>query len=101
MLRENITAFLLLYIRPVAAISRILDQGRLWFAIVAAILVSVLLHTSDMGALAMAGTRANLKTPMVREQFRKMSKEEPLAAPLEKMVKQAEAEADHPSPLHF
>jgi tetratricopeptide (TPR) repeat protein len=41
---ENIKAFFMLYARPVAAISRILDQGRLWFAIVAAIGVSFLLH---------------------------------------------------------
>ncbi len=44
MLLENLTALLLLYIRPVAAISRILDHGRLWFAIVVALGVSVLLH---------------------------------------------------------
>jgi tetratricopeptide (TPR) repeat protein len=43
-MRENITALFLLYIRPVAAISRILDRGRLWFAIAAAIGVSVALH---------------------------------------------------------
>jgi tetratricopeptide (TPR) repeat protein len=34
----------MLYVRPVAAISRILDHGRLWFAIVAALGVSFLLH---------------------------------------------------------
>jgi tetratricopeptide (TPR) repeat protein len=44
MLRENIIAFLLLYIRPVAAISRILDHGRLWFALLAALGVSVAVH---------------------------------------------------------
>jgi len=43
-MRENVTALLLLYIRPVAAISRILDHGRLWFAIVVALCVSVVLH---------------------------------------------------------
>jgi predicted negative regulator of RcsB-dependent stress response len=42
MLRENGTALLLLYIRPVAAISRILDHGRLWFAILAALGVGLL-----------------------------------------------------------
>jgi tetratricopeptide (TPR) repeat protein len=42
--RDNITALFLLYVRPVTAISRILDHGRLWFAIFAAIGVSVLLH---------------------------------------------------------
>jgi hypothetical protein len=44
MVRENLTALLLLYVRPVTAISRILDHGRLWFAVLAAIGVSVLLH---------------------------------------------------------
>jgi TolA-binding protein len=47
MLRDNLLALLLLYIRPVTAIGRILDQGRIWFAVVVAILVSVALHTSD------------------------------------------------------
>jgi tetratricopeptide (TPR) repeat protein len=101
MLRENITAVLLLYIRPVAAISRILDQGRLWFAIAAAVLVSLALHTSDAGALATAGMRANLKSPIVRGDMRKLSKEEPLPARLEKIVKESEDEAEHPSPVYF
>jgi len=96
MVRENITALLLLYIRPVAAISRILDQGRLWFAIVVAILVSLALHTSDVGALAMAGTRANLTNSLVREQAQKTSKEEPP----DKIVKE-ENEAERPSLAHF
>jgi tetratricopeptide (TPR) repeat protein len=47
--RENVTAFFLLYIRPIAAISRILDHGRLWFAIVAALGVSLALHTALTG----------------------------------------------------
>lgn len=98
---ENITAFLLLYIRPVSAVSRILDQGRLWFAILAAVAVSLFLHSSDIGALATAGARAQMKTPAVREQFRKMSKEEPLPPPLEKATKEAEEEAEHPSPANF
>src|SRR5258708_33099787 len=34
----------MLYARPVAAISRIVDHGKLWFAIVAALGVSFLLH---------------------------------------------------------
>jgi Tfp pilus assembly protein PilF len=42
--RENITALFLLYVRPVTAISRILDHGRLWFAIVAALAVSLTVH---------------------------------------------------------
>jgi tetratricopeptide (TPR) repeat protein len=36
-----------LYANPVAAIGQILDRGRLWFAIVAALVVSVTLHISD------------------------------------------------------
>jgi hypothetical protein len=101
MLRENLTALLLLYIRPVAAISRILDHGRLWFAILAAVTVSLLLHSSDVWARAFAGMRANLKNPIARESFRRLSKEEPLAPPLEKMVKEAEEQAEHPSPIYF
>jgi len=51
-MRENAIALLLLYIRPVAAISRILDHGRLWFAIVAAALVAVGLQLSGTGYTA-------------------------------------------------
>ena len=40
---ENVAALFLPYVRPVAAISRILDHGRLWFAIVAALATSFLL----------------------------------------------------------
>jgi hypothetical protein len=43
MFGENLAALFLLYARPVAAISRILDRGRLWFAIVAALATSILL----------------------------------------------------------
>ena len=100
-MRENLTAFFLLYIRPIAAISRILDQGRLWFAVVAAVGVSVLLHTSDPSALASAGARANLKAPMARETLKKASKEQPLTPEMEKSLKEAEEEADHPAPTHF
>jgi Tfp pilus assembly protein PilF len=101
MLRENLTALLLLYIRPVAAISRILDHGRLWFAILTAILVSVALHTSDTLALAAAGARSNLKSPVVRESVRKLSKEQPLTPEMEQGLKEADEEADHPSPIYF
>jgi Tfp pilus assembly protein PilF len=55
MLRENLTALFLLYIRPVAAISRILDHGRLWFAVLAAGLVSLTLH-AWMGGVRIRGT---------------------------------------------
>ncbi|HTB11793.1 MAG TPA: tetratricopeptide repeat protein [Bryobacteraceae bacterium] len=101
MLRENLTALLLLYVRPVAAISRILDHGRLWFAILAAVLVSVALQASDVVTLAMDGMRSNMKAPVVREGFRKMSKQAPLPPDVDKMVKQSEEEAEHPVPVHF
>lgn len=101
MLRENVTALLSLYIRPVAAISRILDHGRLWFAVVAAILVSVALHSSDLGALAMALERANLKTPMAREILKKAAKDQPLPPDVQKMMEEAEQEANHLSPVTF
>lgn len=100
-MRDNLIALLLLYIRPVAAISRILDHGRLWFAILAAILVSVVLQASDVMTLAMDGMRSNMKAPIVRDSFRRLSKQEPLSPELEKMVKQSEEEAARPSPLHF
>jgi Tfp pilus assembly protein PilF len=48
---ESLTALFQLYIRPVAAIGRILDRGRLWFAIAAALLVAVLVHTADPSAV--------------------------------------------------
>jgi tetratricopeptide (TPR) repeat protein len=54
MFRENATALLLLYVRPITAASRILDQGRLWFGIVAALAVCVLLHWPEAGVMASA-----------------------------------------------
>jgi tetratricopeptide (TPR) repeat protein len=45
---ESLKALFLLYVKPGAAISRILDRGRLWFAIVAALAVSMLLHAPDI-----------------------------------------------------
>src|SRR5258708_7898614 len=44
MVSDNIAALFLLYIKPVSAIGRILDRGRLWFAIVAALAASFLVH---------------------------------------------------------
>ncbi len=53
MVRENVIALLLLYIRPVAAISRILDHGRLLFAMLAALGVSLLIrHAGGHGIIA-------------------------------------------------
>jgi len=45
MVSENIAALFLFYIKPVSAISRILDRGRLWFAVVAALATSFLVHS--------------------------------------------------------
>lgn len=57
MLRENVIALLLLYIRPVAAIGKILDHGRLLFAALAALGVSLLIrHAGGRGILADAVT---------------------------------------------
>ncbi len=47
---ENVAALFLLYVRPMAAISRILDHGRLWFAIVAALATSILLTNAPVTA---------------------------------------------------
>jgi len=44
---DNLKAFLLLYANPGAAFSRILDRGRLWFALLAAFFVAILLHWND------------------------------------------------------
>lgn len=39
MLREQLQLLIMLYVRPVRAASRIIDHGRLWFAVCAALLV--------------------------------------------------------------
>jgi Flp pilus assembly protein TadD len=46
-MQKNLAALFLLYVRPVSALGQILDQGRLWFSVVAAVAVSWLLHSSD------------------------------------------------------
>jgi tetratricopeptide (TPR) repeat protein len=51
---DNFTFLLLLYVRPIAAASRILDQGRLVFAIIAAAIVCLLLHTPELGVMSNA-----------------------------------------------
>ncbi len=48
MVGENLAAFFLVYARPVAAIGRILDRGRLFFAVVIALGVSILLHVPEI-----------------------------------------------------
>jgi len=58
MVSENIAALFLLYIKPVSAISRILDRGRLWFAVVAALATSFLVHS-------LAPQAAQLDGPLV------------------------------------
>lgn len=45
---ENFKALFLLYAKPVDAIGRILDRGRVWFAALAALGVSLLLHARDI-----------------------------------------------------
>jgi hypothetical protein len=48
MFGENLAAFFRLYAQPVSALSQILDRGRLWFAALAAVGVSFLLHSTDV-----------------------------------------------------
>jgi len=58
MVSENIAALFLLYIKPVSAISRILDRGRLWFAIVAALAASFLVHSLAPQSAQLEGLQA-------------------------------------------
>jgi tetratricopeptide (TPR) repeat protein len=46
MLREQLQFLLMLYVRPVRAASRIIDHGRLWFAVCAALVVLVAMRTA-------------------------------------------------------
>jgi tetratricopeptide (TPR) repeat protein len=43
----NLVSLFLLYGRPVKALGRILDQGRVWFSVITALAVSLLLHATD------------------------------------------------------
>jgi len=45
---DHLKALFLLYLKPVAAVAQILDRGKLWFAIVSALVVSVFLHAADV-----------------------------------------------------
>lgn len=45
---DNIKAFFMLYVNPAAAFGRILDRGRLWFAVLAALAVGFVLHFGDV-----------------------------------------------------
>lgn len=45
---DNIKAFFMLYVNPVAAFGRILDRGRVWFAALAAVAVGFVLHFGDI-----------------------------------------------------
>jgi len=74
MVRENLTALFLLYIRPVTAISRILDHGRLWFALLAALGVSLVLHIPAVSMLEQVNT-------MTKAQQRRAAVPAPRAAP--------------------
>jgi len=49
MIGENFKSLFLLYAKPVAAIGRILDAGTVWFAVVAALIVSLLVHAPQRG----------------------------------------------------
>ena len=45
---DNIKALFMLYVKPAAAFGRILDRGRLWFAVLAAVAVGFVLHFGDI-----------------------------------------------------
>jgi Flp pilus assembly protein TadD len=49
MLLEQLQLLLMLYVRPVRAASRIIDRGRLWFAVCAALVVLFFGRTSSTG----------------------------------------------------
>jgi Flp pilus assembly protein TadD len=51
MILEQLQLLLTLYVRPVRAASRIIDHGRLWFAVCAALLVLLLARTSPQGGM--------------------------------------------------
>jgi Flp pilus assembly protein TadD len=58
---EQFTALAMLYARPIAAASRILDRGRLFFALIAAALVCVLLHVPELGSYSQSLRPAHLR----------------------------------------
>ena len=49
---KNVATLLMLYARPVLALSQILDQGRLWFSLIVVLGVSFLLRAPDAGPQA-------------------------------------------------
>ncbi len=100
MLAKNLVALALLYGKPVTAISRILDRGRVWFAIVIAILVAILLHGADPGALSLAGTENLARNPAMRESMRRAAAQQnsPL---LDKLVREADAEENRSKTARF
>lgn len=71
MLGENLAALFLLYARPVAAMSKILDRGKLWFAIVAALAVSGLMHMPEM----QTASRDQVLPPGARAAIARMARE--------------------------
>jgi Flp pilus assembly protein TadD len=73
MFGENLAALFLLYARPVAAMSRILDRGRLFFAILAALAVSALVHMPDMRVATPGQLTPEMKASI--EQMRKLAQE--------------------------
>jgi tetratricopeptide (TPR) repeat protein len=54
MLRDNLALLMRLYVRPFAAASGIIDEGRLFFALFAAIITALLLHAPDYLTLGRA-----------------------------------------------
>ena len=87
MVRENLTALLLLYIRPIAAISRILDHGRIWFGLFAALGISVVLHIPSLTFMAQVNSQT-------RAQQRRAPVHAPTSAPASE---ESEDEAPVPS----
>ena len=84
MLGENLAALMWLYARPVAAISRILDRGRLWFAVLAALAVSILVHIGSMGAdlsTLAPGPPRNVHAKAARNKMERAAKQAPSQEP--------------------
>src|SRR5882724_4875411 len=71
MLGENLAALFLLYARPVVAMSKILDRGKLWFAIVAALAVSGLMHMPEL----QTAPRSQALSPQARAMVEQAIKE--------------------------
>jgi tetratricopeptide (TPR) repeat protein len=91
MFGENLAALFLLYVRPVAAISRILDRGKLWFAILVALAVSGLVHTPSMFVPLDPVHRASRTKAATAEQ---MAKDTPPTPPVASPTQSADSGDD-------